>query len=222
MSIHPCTGRLLVCLASLVVFQCSYLRADAAGPSRDLLEVEQLLANLGYPVLRVDGLRDASTYHCIVAFQKVQGLKRSGKISGVLLESLRFARRPTARFSTGKSHVEIDISRQVLFVTDAQDVVVYILPVSTGNEKPYIDKGERQIAHTPRGRFRIERKINGIRVSTLGSLYYPNYFYLGVAVHGSPSVPPYPASHGCVRIPRFAERKFFKMAPVGMEVIVYD
>jgi lipoprotein-anchoring transpeptidase ErfK/SrfK len=36
--------------------------------------------------------------------------------------------------------------------------------------------------------------------SPLGQLYRPRYFNGGVAVHGYPSVPAYPASHGCVRV----------------------
>ena len=42
------------------------------------------------------------------------------------------------------------------------------------------------------------------------------------AIHGSLSVPAYPASHGCVRIPMFAAREFSEMAPIGTPVIVYD
>ena len=223
MQIHHSAKHFLIGVLGLMMFLgISSTKADAHSPKSDLLEIEQRLSALGYPVLKVDGVSDASTYHAIVAFQKVEGLKRTGKFSSGLLESLRFAQRPPARFKTGENHVEVDISRQILFVTDELGSVVYILPVSTGNEKPYIDKGVRQIARTPRGQFRIERKINGVRVSSLGSLYYPSYFYGGFAIHGSPSVPTYPASHGCVRIPRFAERKFFAMAPIGMEVFIYD
>ena len=221
---NPPRGRhLLFSFITVLAFLNSfYSISEAKVPAYDLLEAEQLLAALGYPVSKADGIADASTYHSIVAFQKVEGLKRTGKVSNGLIEALRFATRPVAQFSTGRSHIEIDIRRQVLLVTEDHGTIVYILPVSTGNEKPYVDKGERQIAHTPRGRFRIERKINGTRISTLGPMYYPSYFYQGVAIHGSGSVPPYPASHGCVRIPRFAEKKFFGMAGIGMEVFVYD
>ena len=31
-------------------------------------------------------------------------------------------------------------------------------------------------------------------------MYRPRYFNGGIAVHGYGSVPPYPASHGCVRV----------------------
>lgn len=189
---------------------------------RSTLEVETLLSNLGYWVLKVDDVADASTYHAITAFQKVEGRKRTGKISAADLEALRFASKPPARFQSGAAHVEIDITRQVVFLVDASGIVMRILPVSSGNEKRYFDQGKWQVAYTPRGHFRIERKINGVRKASLGSLYYPNYFYGGVAIHGSTSVPPFPASHGCVRIPRFADRAFFALVPIGTEVFVYD
>jgi len=200
----------------------------AAPPRRGVddrvREAEQILSGLGYWVLNVDGKVDASTRHAITAFQKVERLKRTGMLNGGVLEALRFASRPTARFNTGREHIEIDLQRQVLFLTDKQGIVVRILPVSTGSEKRYFneDQGKWQIAHTPRGTFKIKSKINGVRHAPLGDLYYPNYFYGGVAIHGSPSVPPTPASHGCVRIPRYSDKAFSGLVWVGMEVFVYD
>jgi lipoprotein-anchoring transpeptidase ErfK/SrfK len=201
--------------------------AAAATPfasriDQQLLEAEALLYGLGYWVLKVDGVADPSTRHSIMAFQKVERLKRTGTLTEGVLEALRSASRPKARFKTGHAHMEIDISRQVLFLTDEHDAVARILPVSTGNEERYFDQGKWQIAHTPRGAFRIERKINGIRRAPLGVLYYPNYFYGGAAIHGSLSVPATPASHGCVRIPRYADKAFSGLVRVSMEVFVYD
>jgi len=219
--------RLVTVLATAAILSQTGMRVLAApkAPSltrRDILEAEQLLSGLGYWIVKVDGVADASTKHAITAFQKVEGRKRTGILSRADLEVLRYASRPAARFKTGAAHVEIDISRQVLFLADGDGVVQRVLPVSTGNEKRYFDKGEWQIAHTPRGRFRIAWKINGVRRSTLGNLYYPSYFVGGVAIHGSNSIPSNAASHGCVRIPRFAEREVYKLIPVGTEVIVYD
>ena len=188
----------------------------------DLLEEEMLLSSLGYWILKVDGEADASTRHAIIAFQKVERRKRTGILSPADLELLRFAARPGARFATGAAHIEIDMTRQVLFLTDDQDIVVRILPVSTGTDKRYFEQGRWQTAHTPRGAFKIERKIHGIRHAPLGALYYPNYFYGGVAIHGSLSVPAVPASHGCVRIPHFADQAFSRLVSVGMQVFVYD
>jgi lipoprotein-anchoring transpeptidase ErfK/SrfK len=42
--------------------------------------------------------------------------------------------------------------------------------------------------------------VDGWDKSPLGRLYRPKYFNGGIAVHGYLSVPPYPASHGCVRV----------------------
>jgi peptidoglycan hydrolase-like protein with peptidoglycan-binding domain len=195
----------------------------ASGISKkDLLEAELRLSELGYWILKADGKADASTKQAIIAFQKVEGLKRTGVLTPGLLENIRFARRPLPRFEDGTSHIEIDITRQVLFLTSADNVVIKILPVSTGNEKRYLESGRWQIAHTPRGSFHITRKINGVRRAPLGDLFYPSYFYGGVAIHGSNSVPIIPASHGCVRIPRFADRAFSTMVSVGMPVYVFD
>jgi peptidoglycan hydrolase-like protein with peptidoglycan-binding domain len=210
----------------LLILALSLLAAATPANDRtrklDVREVETLLSGLGYWITSVDDKSDPSTYHAIMAFQKVERLKRTGSLSRADMESLRFAQRPAARHSTGHLHVEIDITRQVLFVVDAGGSVARILPVSTGNEERYFDQGRWQVAHTPRGRFKVERKINGVRKSSLGSLDYPNYFHQGVAIHGSLLIPPKPASHGCVRIPRFADREFFALIPLGTEVFVYD
>ena len=187
-----------------------------------MIEIEALLSNLGYWIIKVDGKADASTRHAIMAFQKVEGRRRTGVLRPADLVALRSAKKPEPKYQTGATHVEVDITRQVLFFVDEAGAVTRILPVSTGNEKTYFDQGRWQIAHTPRGRFRIEWKFNGVRKAPLGDLYYPNYFVGGVAIHGSNSIPAYPASHGCVRIPRFADRTFFAMTKVGMEVFVYD
>lgn len=40
----------------------------------------------------------------------------------------------------------------------------------------------------------------GWQRAPLGTLYRPGYYDRGWAVHGSTSIPPYPASHGCSRI----------------------
>jgi lipoprotein-anchoring transpeptidase ErfK/SrfK len=119
------------------------------------------------------------------------------------------------------AHVEIDLSRQVLFVVDETGMVMRVLPVSTGNGELYMDHGEVHRARTPTGTFKVLRKLKGWRLSTLGLLYYPNYIHNGIAIHGSPSIPTRPASHGCIRIPMFAAKELSSLLPVGTEVEVY-
>jgi lipoprotein-anchoring transpeptidase ErfK/SrfK len=54
-------------------------------------------------------------------------------------------------------------------------------------------------------------------------LYRPKYFTGGVAVHGFPDVPPYAASHGCVRVTNAAMDWLWATGrtPIGRPVWVY-
>jgi hypothetical protein len=218
--------RSLTIIAVILIAMVSGLSAQRKASFRTgavgTRELEVALSGLGYWITSVDDTPDASTRAAVIAFQKVEGRRRTGVMSSGDQEALQFAKRPAARILVGRGHLEIDVARQVLFLVDRDDTVIRVLPVSTGNERRYFDQGRWQLAHTPRGVFKIYRKIRGVRKAPLGNLYYPSYFVGGVAIHGSNSVPHFPASHGCVRIPRFAEKAFFDLAPIGMEVYVYD
>ena len=159
------------------------------------LEVEQRLSDLGYWITKVDGKSDDSTRQAILAFQKVERRKRTGVLSAADMELLKTATRPTPKFASGPAHVEVDIGRQVLFYVGDDGTVKHILAVSTGSEKKYFDDNQWQTAHTTRGNFKVQWKYNGVRKASLGDLYYPSYFNGGIAVHGSPSIPAFPASH---------------------------
>ena len=192
-----------------------------AVAKEEILAAERRLSELGYWTGPVDGTLDSASRHALIAFQKVEGRQRTGKLTSAELHALLSASRPLPKYS-GDAHVEIDLNRQVLFIVDATGTITDILPVCTGNEKPYVDHGQIHRAHTPRGRFRVLRKITGWRLSSLGLLYYPNYIHNGIAIHGSAAMAVYPASHGCIRIPIFASQKLSELTPVGTEVIVYD
>jgi lipoprotein-anchoring transpeptidase ErfK/SrfK len=156
-----------------------------------------------------------------MTFQKVERLPVTGRWTR--LERVRVSR-PTAwrlRYRTAGLGVEIDITRQVLVLSRA-GVVLRIVDVSSGSERPYYQDGVRNIAHTPRGRFAITRKIDGIRVSKLGVLYRPAYWFQGYAVHGSGSVPSRPASHGCVRVTNPVMDRLYPLLVRGVPVSVYD
>jgi lipoprotein-anchoring transpeptidase ErfK/SrfK len=117
--------------------------------------------------------------------------------------------------------IDVDLSRQMLSVYDGSGKVTKVLPISSGSGKFYVSEGEKRKAVTPTGRFRAYRKISGWRKSPLGLMYYPVYIVGGVAIHGSPSVPRRPASHGCIRIPMSAAVAFFNSTPIGTEVVVH-
>ncbi len=131
------------------------------------------------------------------------------------------AGRPPGPRETAYAHIEINLSRQRLFVVDSAGHVVKTLPVSSGSGKWFTSEGRTRRAITPTGRFTVFRKIAGWHESPLGMLYYPNYITQGVAIHGSPSVPSRPVSHGCIRIPMSAAKDFSARTPIGTVVVVY-
>ena len=175
----------------------------------ELKQAQARLAEMGYGR---DGL---------VAFQKYEGRTATGRLKREDYEALMSASAPQAKDS-GYKHIEVDLDRQVLLLTDDDGVVKKVLPVSTGSNKNYHEKGMSGLAYTPRGRFRIYAKIAGWRKSPLGLLYYPNYFSDGLAIHGNSSVPNTPASHGCIRIPNSAAIDMYRQMPVGTIVLIYD
>jgi hypothetical protein len=188
---------------------------------QDILEAEQLLSSLGYWTGPVDGQFDAASRYALVAFQKVEGRERSGRLTAAELQALRTASKPTP-LESGYAHVEADLNRQVLFVVDDSGTVTRVLPISSGSGEEFTSEGWTRRAVTPTGRFKVYRKVDGWRKAPLGSIYYPNYFLSGVAIHGSPSIPVKAASHGCIRIPVYAAKEFSEMTPTGTVVIVHD
>ena len=219
----PCLSLALVLIANGTVLdkRVSKRSQRQEVPFEERLEAEQRLSDLGYWTGPIDGNLDPGSRHALIAFQKVEGRQRTGRLTREELHALRTAIRPIPQHSS-YAHIEIDLGRQVLFMVDATGSITHILPVCTGNEKSYVDHGQTHRADTPRGRFKVLRKISGWRRSSLGLLYYPNYIHEGIAIHGSPAMPVYPASHGCIRIPMFAAKELSEITPIGTEVIVYE
>jgi peptidoglycan hydrolase-like protein with peptidoglycan-binding domain len=167
-----------------------------------VVALEERLGELHYAVIH-DGRFGADDRDALYAFQKVEGLSRTGAPDATTWKRLLVAHTPRARY--GGDHVEVDKARQVLFVVRGGQVTL-IVPTSTG-----------ATGNTPLGVWRVYRKVSGFD----WVLYYPSYFLRGFAVHGYPDVPPYPASHGCARIPMWiATTVYAQMAP-GSTVYVY-
>lgn len=196
------------------------LKAGSRGTEVNYLQ--KTLKSITYPVGRVDGSFGYSTLQSVYAFEKVNRLTRDGVVTPQQMTEIAVAQRPRKPKRDSKNFIDVDVSRQVLFEV-RKNRVIHTIPVSTGNEEYYTrSDGSRARAHTPRGNYSIVRKIEGRRESDLGVLWWPNYFVGGYAIHGSDSVPTYPASHGCVRIPRYVEREFFRRNPIGRPVFVHD
>ncbi|HXQ38899.1 MAG TPA: L,D-transpeptidase family protein, partial [Anaerolineales bacterium] len=189
-------------------------KREGSPPTRvELRDAERRLSEMGFWTSRVDGVIDNVTRTGLIAFQKWEGRKVTGQLTRSELNAIRDASAPEPRES-GYKHIEVDLDRQVLLLTNDEGTITRILPVSTGSGKHYREKRMSGLAYTPRGRFRIYGKMYGWRRSPLGLLYYPNYFSDGLAIHGNPEVPHVPRSHGCVRIPMFSAKEISKELPV--------
>ena len=177
----------------------------------ELKEAKRRLSEMGY----------GTGGTALITFQKWEGRKVTGRLTRSEFNAILEATPPQLK-DAGYKHVEIDLDRQVLLLANDEGSITRILPVSTGSGKRYKEKRMSGLAYTPRGRFRIYGKIAGWRKSPLGLLYYPSYFSDGLAIHGNPSVPHQPRSHGCIRIPMSAAREISRQLPVGTIVIIYD
>ncbi len=172
------------------------LKSGAKGA--EVVAVQNRLTELGYWNGEADGRFGSTTQQAVYALQKAAKLNRDGVLGPKTRVALDAGVRPTARSTSGKL-VEIDLKRQLLLLVDDGEVT-QIFNTSTGSDEYYEQEGRTYLADTPRGRFRVSRQIDGWRDAPLGLLWRPKYFNGGIAVHGAPSVPPYPASHGCARV----------------------
>lgn len=187
---------------------------------KDHLAAEQRLAMLGYWTGKVDGRWDSISRQALIAFQKVEGRRRTGSLTADDFDLLMAANRPAA-LAAGVAHLEVDLVRQVLLVVEADGQVKTVLPISSGNGRQFVSQGWARDAITHPGWYTVDKKSPGWNKSPLGLLYYPVYFMWGTAIHGSPSVPAWPDSHGCVRIPIFAARRIYENTSLGTLVIVH-
>jgi lipoprotein-anchoring transpeptidase ErfK/SrfK len=177
--------------------------------------VQDRLAALGYlDASNVDGQDGPATQTGIVAFQKWQGLERTGIADARTRAALAQGERP-APIAKGPSgpkgrRIEILIDRQlVLAIQD--DQVVRAIDVSTG--KPSTP--------TPPGSYTVYAQIpKWWSVPFREWLLWASPFIGGIAMHQYPDVPPYAASHGCVRVTQYDARWLFGFVSVGTPVHV--
>lgn len=186
------------------------------GPSVALLN--RRLAEAGFNP-DVGSTFGKKTRHAVYAFQKHYELATTGIFTplmwDLLDEPITLPRRAQA------DRVEVDLAKQVLYLVEDQQVVL-VIAISSGSGGRYTgSNGRKQTATTPEGVFQFERRVRGIRRARLGILYDPFYFKGGIAVHGSLSVPNYPASHGCIRVTMWDMELLKKRLAIGQAIYVY-
>jgi hypothetical protein len=194
--------------------------SDAAGPRTTPLPdlhvgsdsvyvrlLEGRLLQLNYRLVKINQQFDFRTADAVMAFTKVQEMRRRSTVDAAVWKKLADPRRPRARVKSDGFHIEIDQTHQVLYTVN-DGIITNILHVSTG--KPSTPTND--------GTFHVYKKIAGFSGS---GLYYPSYFEGGKAIHGWPDVPDYNASHGCVRVPFWNAPWIFRQAPIGTKVVIY-
>jgi peptidoglycan hydrolase-like protein with peptidoglycan-binding domain len=171
----------------------------------------------------VDGRFGGGTMFAVQAFQKLAGIEASGVVGPETRAALEAppAVTPLVPAASG-DRVEVDLERQLLLLWHGADLRL-VTHVSTGSGERYCEDGRCGTAVTPPGAYRFSWRYPGWRESRLGRLYNPVYFTSsGIAVHGSTSVPSYPASHGCVRIPMHIAEYFPDLVDRGDAVYVLE
>ena len=185
------------------------LSIGSTGP--DVAGLRNRLAELHVHVPAPSATFGSELYDGVVAFQKARGLERTGSADEATWRALSQDVVPAPRYRGQGMHIEVSKSRQILMVVRNGETVWY-LPVSSGAG-----------GITPVGNYRILWKALAT-TTWLGPaiLYRTMTFHTHYAIHGFPSVPTYPASHGCVRVPIWLADWLYQQSPVGERVYVYE
>jgi hypothetical protein len=183
-------------------------RGDCGG---DVFALQVRLGNRSYlPKTYRPGCFDSRTEQAVMAFEGWANFTRDGILGPT--EAARLPNSVTPIPITGDRafrHIEVDKSKQIMIVVGSNGVVQRTYHVSTGAA------GTR----TPSGKFRIYSKSK-MSWSTIFHVWLPYAQYVvgGIAIHGFSSVPPYAASHGCIRMPMSEAPGLYSWTDVGTAV----
>jgi L,D-transpeptidase-like protein len=188
-------------------FQIDYPDLDPGNRSSDVKLFNKLLKKQGY--FTSGGKKySVRTQWAVMAVRKVNGMNRTYNANPTIFRKLA-ARKAEfhLKYPHKGKHVEVDISRQVMTLAN-NGKAQHTFAVSTG----------APATPTIRGHFRFYRKDAGY--NSVG-MYYSVYFHGGYATHGYHSVPPYNASHGCVRNPIPDSIFIYNWISLGDSIFVY-
>jgi hypothetical protein len=185
---------------------------DAGAGARGLkvLLLQRGLLRLGFAT-PVTGYFDGLTANAVNAFRKTNGMGRDGfamkSVYAMVLRGQGAYRLRYPRSGTNGKHVEFDWSRQVLVL--AQRGRPY---------RVYHTSSGTPVTPTVFGSYRFYRQDPGTNAK---GMVHSSYFIGGYAIHGYPSVPNYPASHGCLRVPIPSAWSIFDWIDIGDPIHTY-
>jgi hypothetical protein len=205
---HLATPQLNTVVAEPITVDVLPLRAAPGSRGAVVRELQRRLSALGY-VVGQRGSYDSRTARAVQAFRKMTGLARTFVASSDVFKKLAAgAGRFKVRYPSHGKHIEADLTHQVLALIGKGGKVERIYPLSSG--KPSTP--------TVLGHFRVYSKTPGYNAK---GMYFSNYFIRGYAVHGYVEVPPYAASHGCLRVPIPDAVSIYRWIGYGTAVDVY-
>jgi peptidoglycan hydrolase-like protein with peptidoglycan-binding domain len=180
------------------------------GAHEESVRVLQSELNELHYAVPLTGSFDEGTGQALIAYRKMTGLERSPYAGRHVFELLaRHAGSFHVRYRSDSRHVEANLTKQVLAEIEADGRVHKIYTTSSG--KPSTP--------TVIGRFQVYLKSPG---ENSEGMVDSNYFIRGYAIHGYAEVPPYAASHGCLRVPIPDAPAIYAWVQTGTPVDVYN
>jgi peptidoglycan hydrolase-like protein with peptidoglycan-binding domain len=175
-----------------------------------VLLLQRALVKKGFAA-PITGYYDDATARGVLAFRKTNEMGRDGyalkEVYAMLMrgEGAYKLRYPTAG-KNGK-HVEFDWSRQVL-----------VLARGGKPYRTYHTSSGAPATPTVFGSYRFYLQTPGTNSK---GMVHSSYFIGGYAIHGYASVPNYPASHGCLRVPIPNAASIFNWIDIGDPIFTY-
>ncbi len=185
-----------------------YPNLSPGDTGSDVKLFTRLLAKQGYYVHHTSSYDDR-VGRAVLAFRKVNGMERTENATPGIFKTLARGKGEfKLKYPNAGSHVEVDISRQVMALAD-HGKAQYMFHVSTG----------APATPTITGHYQFYRQDPGYNSE---GMYYSSYWHGGYAVHGYASVPTYNASHGCVRAPIPDAVFIFGWIRIGESIYSYN
>jgi L,D-transpeptidase catalytic domain/Putative peptidoglycan binding domain len=182
-------------------------QAGAGERGVKVLLLQRALLREGFAT-PVTGYYDDATARGVLAFRKTNGLGRDGyALNDVFAMLMRGEGSYRLRYPKAGKHVEFDWSRQVL-----------VLARGGRPYRTYHTSSGAPATPTVFGSYRFYLQTPGTNSK---GMVHSSYFIGGYAIHGYASVPKYPASHGCLRVPIPNALSIFNWIDIGDPIFTY-
>lgn len=215
---------LQACLLSVVglVFLGGTVPQPTSAASATTKEAQRILSKFGMPVGAIDGVWGSQTARGLCAFRIVVGATPSR--NGISSSTMTTLRKYNKKYSKLSSIPAATRSGRTTYMYASQtcQAMLYVkggryqkaMAISTGkgtrsdnktpNSKTYFTMGNTSRGWSCSTQYpeSCKKQTTGrfVTVSNYGNMYNKRHVVNGVYVHGSTSVPTYPASAGCIRV----------------------